>query len=115
MIFQFEFDILKMLRFYQKQTNQRLAKSIERDIENSSEFVMFILERNMEYLDKYECIFKKEGITFHRNNCAIQIFREYIVKLNDKYSESKDIIFTERYIESPNKWRLHLICATNRS
>ena len=114
--YQFEFDILKMLQFYEKETYEKLAKSIERDIENSSEFVMFILERNMKYFNKEKCIFKEEGIAFHNNNnCAIKICEEYLVKLKDKYSGSKDIIFTKNYIVSSEKWRLHLVCATDRN
>ena len=115
MKYQFEFDILKLLRYYEKSTNKKLGESIERDITNSFDFVMFILERNRNYLEKYDSIYKKEGITFHNgNHSVIGIIEEYIKELNRKYSITKDVFCTENYIECGDIWKLHLVYATEK-
>lgn len=112
--YQFDFDVLQMLSFYQNGKYEKLAKSIETDITNSTVFIMFILERNTAYL-KNDCIFKKEGITFsNKHKSVIDIIKEYQEHLNNIYSNKKTIKFTNSFVID-EKWALHFISATNKS
>ena len=110
--YQFEFDLQNILKFYDFGTNKEFAQSIEKDIEESSIFIMFILERSDSYLAN-ECIFQNGGLSFQKSTLKGDLFKKYSLELKRKYSKSKDIEFIERYIENDNQWKLHLIIASS--